>query len=202
MNPTKLKKLFWLFLLLIIIIVSIYVLISNLEHKERDSSDEIENNNNYEYNFDETVDLDNISTGLDNNSNFGTDSPDYGVLDEFYDNTDYFFEDRDLYVQTYEGYEVISEEWKNEGFATLIKEPDFGVIRKFIKTPSQIEVRYNEVKMKNVVSYIKELKNLGFTDVIKDEKNNGGDYYIFSAKKEDRTVTLNYEEGSLLIIVF
>lgn len=200
MNPMRLRRLFVLGIFILIVIIIITISFGNAKSGNSNSKEnEVTNNNSYSFN--ETVDLDNFGTD-DGTSEFGTDSPDYGLLNEYYDNTDYFFEDRDLHVQSFDGHDIISEEWKNEGYGALINKPKFGIIEKFILSANQASARYNDVKMNDVVSYIKELKEQGFNNVVKDLRNNKADLYIFSAKKGDNTVTLDYEKGSLLIVIF
>ena len=200
MNPQKLRILFILgfFVLVIIIILSI-----SFGSRQNNSGNHKNDNvtNNYSYSFDETVDIDSIETDTETSS-YGTDSPDYGVINEFYDNTDYFFDGRELHIQNIDGHDIVSEEWKEEGYGALIEKPEFGTLEKFILSPNQASARYNDVKMKDVESYIKSLKEQGFTNVVKDLKNNRANIYIYSAKKGEKTVTLNYEDESLLIEIF
>lgn len=199
MNPKKLRILFIFGIIFLIIVITIAVIIGNPKNNN-EKNDIKDESKSYKYSFNETVDLDNVD--INDNSEFGTDAPDYGTMNEFYENTDYYFDDRDLYVQTYDGYDVISEQWKYEGYGGLVDKPSFGTLEKFILSKHQASARYNDVKMRDVVSYIKELKEEGFNEVVRDERNNGADYYIYSAKKGEDTVTLNYENGSLLIEIF
>lgn len=205
MNPKKLRKIILLLASLLFIILVISTLTSNMNNKKNNDATFIENKSNEEtvYNFNETVDLDKVEAKMDDDSEIGTDYPMFGTVGDYYDNADVHYDNDRLYIQSYNGHESISSTWLNEGYAVYINEPQFGEMEKFILSPeSSISATYSEVKMKDIISYINELSGLGFNQVILNKKNNGMDYYIYSAKKGDITVTLNYEKGKLVIMVF
>lgn len=202
MNQKKLRIIIIACILLLIILIISSVINNSSTNKESNNIVENSDDNKSTYSFNQTIDLDSESTEKEFDSEIGTDYINYGTISDYYDNTDVHYEDDKLYIQTQNGNNIISSEWSNEGYGAYINEPQFGEIKKFVLTSPNISVSYTNVKMKDVISYINELSGLGFNEVVKNEKNNSSDYYIYSAKKGDITVTLNYEKGELEISVF
>lgn len=202
MNPKKLRIIILACIVLLIILIISSVINNSSTSKESNNAIENSDDKKNVYSFNQTINLDDEDTEKRYDPEIGTDYPDYGVISDYYDNADISYGDNKLYVQTQNGYSIISDTWSNEGYGAYINEPQFGEIKKFILTSPNINVSYINVKMKDVISYINELSGLGFNEVVKNEKNNSSDYYIYSAKKGDITVTLNYEEGKLEISVF
>lgn len=204
MNPKKMKLLFFMGVILLIIVCVVYLLSSNLGNKRISSSNSNDENiDEYSYNFSEDVDLDTTNATEYSTTQIRTDFPDLGIISDYYENTDIVYHDYSLEVPSYEGNQTIAAEWIDEGFAKYVKEPEFGYVKKFILAPSSMSVTYTNVTMKDTVSYIKELKKLGFNNVIKDERDDKTEYYVYvSENDEGITATLNYKEGTLLIMVY
>lgn len=201
MSRKKIRAIFSLLIIVLVLVLLLYYLIGLSSNKDKQVNNEKSEQERYEYSFSETINLEKEDT-FENTSSKGTDYLEFGTISDFYDGTDIEYKDDKIYMETYDGERVISASWMNEGYAQYIKEPAFGVLDKFILERTSASARFNEVEMKNVTNYINELSGLGFNEVLKDEKNKKNDYYIYSAKKVDRTVTLNYENGVLLITVF
>jgi len=200
----NLKKWIIIIAILLLAITIISVTVNSVGNNKTNQSSNQNNQSSNEkvYHFNETVNLDTEQVDTDLDPEMGTDYPSLGTISDYYDNTDIYYEDDSIYIQSYDGYDVVSSSWKNEGYAIYINEPTFGEIEKFVLSDGSVSARYTNVKMKDTVSYINELAGLGFNDVQKNKKNNSADYYIYSAKNGERTVTLNYEKGVLVIMVF
>ena len=201
MNAKKMRILFLLIAILLFIIVWVSVMINNKNDNSNinDKLDDIDNDD-YAFHFSETLDLE--AENVSKEADMGTDYTSLGTISEFYDGTDIKYKEDKIYMDSFEGTIIISASWMDESFAKNIKEPEFGNLEKFVLKPNSANARYSDVSMKNVTSYINELSGLGFSNVVKNEKDKKADKYIYSAKKDDLTVTLNYEQGYLVIIVF
>ena len=202
MIPNNLKKMIILGAIALFILVVISTLMSNMNRnqKKNEINNEIEDSNVYDFN--ETIDLDTENVRKEYDPEIGTDYPNLGTISDYYDHTDVFYEEDKVYIQSHDGYQVVSSEWMNEGYANEINEPEFGELEKFILSSPSITASFTGVKMRDTIDYINELSGLGFNEVVKNNRNNGADYYIYSAKNGDITVTLNYEKGKLVIMVF
>ncbi|MBQ9313917.1 MAG: hypothetical protein IJ220_02785 [Clostridia bacterium] len=203
MNPKKLMKIILVCAILLFILIVISTIINSGNQKKSDENNQSETTHSEnEYNYNTTIDLDKEDTQFEYDPGLGTDYPNFGTISDYYENADVYFDEDKLYIQTYDGHDVISSQWNNEGYAIYINEPQFGELEKFILSSNSITASYADVKMRDTISYINELSGLGFNEVLKNDKNNSSDYYIYSAKKGDITVTLNYEKGKLIIMVF
>lgn len=205
MNPKKLKVLFLLGVGLLLLIVLISMLINPRRSSNRDRNNNENDASKVDYSeadFGETLDIDSPTTETKRGDLFGTDYGDFGYLSSYYDNANIIEQDGKLYIESSEGYDILSPEWMDEGYASYIEEPEFGSLERFILKDNSVEIRYGNVSMKDVNSYVKDLKEKGFKDIIKDKKSNKDDYYLYTAKSLEHTVSLTYEKGSLYITVY
>lgn len=202
MTQKKLVKLLILCAILLLLVIAIATLLES-RHRDTNHTAELEQqNDSLVYDFKQAVDMNQSGVEQQGRGSIGTDV-NYGVVSDYYSDADVHSEGLDLYLAVNGGYEIISMEWKEEGCAKYINEPDFGLLEKFKLSTNNdsIEARYREVTMQDVLSYIREVKLLGFNEVSADEKE-GNDSYLFSARNTDKTVTLIYQEGTLFITVY
>lgn len=199
MNARKKKIILLLFVLLILVVVIVSISSNdndNIEkiEKEKENAALTDLDKNYKYEFGETLDLED-NQGSEEIASNGTDYPSFGVLGDFYDGAEIRYEGDKMYIQSYDGYDVVSLSWLNESYAANVNEPSFGILQRCILRDTQFSALYTEVKMKDVENYIDELTELGFTEVLLDNKDKKQGYYLYSAKKGDVTVTLNYTDN-------
>lgn len=198
---TRKKKIILLLMVLLLLLVIIVSISSNGE-KNITNNNEEENNvpiadidKNYQYDFNETLDLE-ANEGSEEIASNGTDYPNFGILGEYYEGAEIRYEEDKMYIQSYDGYDVVSVSWLDESYAQHVNEPSFGVLQRCVLTRTQFSALYIEVTMKDVENYIKELEELGFTEVIMDKKDKKQGYYVYSAKKGDITATVNYTDNN------
>lgn len=198
------KKKLILIMIGIMILLFTYIVISVLTSILSDKENESTNSNStdsdkYTYDFSSTLDLEESLSMEEIESKLYTDRPDFGDLGEEYSDADIRYQGNTVVIETQTGNVTMGLEWMNTGLATKIKEPDFGNIENFyLNADDSIKVTYENVKMKDVIGYIKELKNLGFDQVTKDKKNES--IYYYAAKNEDGfSVSLNYRKGIFVI---
>lgn len=120
----------------------------------------------------------------------------YGT--NFYDHLDVQYYDDKAEIKTYDGAVTVSLTWMNEGNATYVKEPEFGELDIFTYKYNMISASYSNVKIRDVDEYINQIKEMGFNQVIIDNKNKKNDYYNYSSKNGEGVIfTLNYENGCM-----
>ena len=205
MDTQKMKKIFILGIIALILILILAIVIGNMRNSGMQSNSNRNNSENTvnERKFTDTVDLDMMEKRVPVND-FGTENQSLGTLNDYYDNTESFTKDNKLYVRSFEGYDIIALEWLNESYGTYVSEPAFGSLKKFILTSSYALAMYENVKMRDVTTYVDTLTKSGYTAVQQDNRNNREDYYIYTviSQSGDRGVGLNYEKGELSIEMY
>lgn len=208
MNTKEKKKLVRIMmgiLILIFLYIVISVLVSTLSGwKNKTTNTELNEKDRYSYNFSKTLDLEETVLMDEPESILYTDKPYFGVINDYYSDADIRYEGNTIVMETQLGYMTIALEWLNEGLATKVKEPDFGNVKKFfLNADGSISATYENAKMSEVTDYIKELNDLGFDQVTKDNKNKKTDTYYYAAKNKDGlAVNLSYRKGIFVIGVF
>lgn len=203
MNINKKKKIIILAVLVVIImIVSIFLNIKNKNRSEISNNGEkdFEDNEQLIYSFDDMLDLEENGV-MDDRAVSDSGMPDFGILSDYYDGVDVEYYEDKMRIETNDGYMTISKSWMDEGYAKYIKEPEFGILDKFYLKAYSITADYKDVKMKEVTKYIEQLSELGFNNVILNNKQEK--LYCYSAENgEGIVVTLNYENESLILEVY
>lgn len=201
MNLKNEKKLIILVFCIILILIIILMIAGNGTSKTDSSLNNNKSYQNYVYSFNETLNLEN-EKGLEENESIGTEISNIGIITDYYNEKDIEYIDDKIYLYSFEGVKVISFSWPEEGIVSLIKEPDFGTLKKVISNEdySQIDIFYEDVTFKNIDSYINLLSGCGFSNIEKKDKNKNDDYYNYIATNQnDVRVILNYSEGELTL---
>lgn len=199
MNVNKKKKRIIIFgLLVLIILIFLIIKVFNGQNIDEEKLDDV---NEYVYKFGETLNLE-TANGIEEYEAPDTGTDSFGNL-EGYDESDVVYDEDKMIIQTFDGNQIISSSWIDEGKANLISPPEFGELEKFILYGTSITAKYTNVKIKDLDRYINQLAGMGFNEVSLDNKNKKKDYYYYTAGKgEDSSVSLDYSDGVLYINVY